>query len=126
MRHLDRLSELTSLVSVEDDQKGLDKVKANHNGSLLAVTGKSGTMMIFLTKIPIVGSAYRDKIVYLSSLNKVKIHFDGDRDSIEIDVRVEPSHLSVSDYHIAVVTNNRAWFYELHTKSGELLANRKG
>uniref|UniRef100_A0A914YDJ8 Uncharacterized protein n=1 Tax=Panagrolaimus superbus TaxID=310955 RepID=A0A914YDJ8_9BILA len=117
VRHLDRLSELTSLVTVEDDQKGLDKVKANNNGSLLAVTGKSGTMMIFLTKIPIIGSAYRDKIVYLSSLNKVKIHFDGDRDPIEIDVRVEPSHLSVSDYHIAVVTNNRAWFYELHTKS---------
>uniref|UniRef100_A0A7E4VS44 WD_REPEATS_REGION domain-containing protein n=1 Tax=Panagrellus redivivus TaxID=6233 RepID=A0A7E4VS44_PANRE len=117
LRHLDRLTEMTALVSVEDDQKGLKEVKISNNGALVAVTGKSGTMMIFLTKVPIIGSAYHDKIVFLSSINKVKVHFDGERETIEIDVRVEPSHLAISEHHLAVVTNNRAWYYELHNRS---------
>ena len=119
IRHLDRLSELTSLVTVDEDSMGLEKVKPNNNGSLLAVSGKSGTMMIFLTKIPSIGAAYKDKIVWLSSINEVTVTFDGDIAPIGIEVRIEPSQLAVSENHIAVVTNNRAWFYEISSKHSE-------
>ena len=48
-------------------------MEATDDGQLIAVAGLSGTLHVFLTKMPIIGAAYRNTMAILSSLTEVTV-----------------------------------------------------
>lgn len=53
---------------------GLYQVEATDDGQMIAVAGLSGTLSVFLTKMPIVGAAYKNSVAVLSSLTEVTVY----------------------------------------------------
>lgn len=72
-RELAQLNEVYAIVNVDNEDKGLDRLEITDDGQLLALSGISGTVHVYLTKLPILGDAYRTRIACLSSLTEVTI-----------------------------------------------------
>ncbi|KAH7716252.1 hypothetical protein AAVH_16378 [Aphelenchoides avenae] len=122
VRELEDLAELTDIVEVDSDDKGLSTVSACDDGSLAAVAGNSGSFCIYLTRLPVMGAAYRDRLAVLSSLTEITVFYEGETQPIaSFNVKIEPSLITVGMRHIAVVLNNRAWFYEIRRNESILL-----
>lgn len=56
-----------------DDEQVIDSIIWSDDGQLLAVSGREGNLHVFLTKLPVLGSAFNQKFAYLSSLYEVSI-----------------------------------------------------
>uniref|UniRef100_A0A915E0N9 WDR19 WD40 repeat domain-containing protein n=1 Tax=Ditylenchus dipsaci TaxID=166011 RepID=A0A915E0N9_9BILA len=122
IRELHELNEISDLVDVDSEDKGLVQVSASEDGSLTAVSGKSGSFSIYLTTLPIMAAAYQSCIGVLSSLTEVTLYKDGDmQPCLTMNVKIEPSLLAVGPEHVAVVLNNRAWFYEIRKNTYNLV-----
>lgn len=75
-RELSQLTEVYAIVNVDNEDKGLEKVQITEDGQLLALSGVSGTVHVYLTKLPVLGDAYRTKIACLSSLTEITVTND--------------------------------------------------
>lgn len=60
------------MVTVDDEQV-IDSLNWSDDGQLLALSGREGNLHVYLTKLPVLGSAYNQKFAYLSSLYEVSI-----------------------------------------------------
>lgn len=56
-----------------DDEQVIDSLNWSDDGQLLALSGREGNLHVYLTKLPVLGSAYNQKFAYLSSLYEVSI-----------------------------------------------------
>lgn len=84
------------------------------DGSLAAVSDTSGSFSIYLTKLPMLASAYQSSFGILSSLNEVSIYRDVETQPFHtLNVKFEPSLIAVGPFHVAVVNNHRAWYYQV-------------
>lgn len=52
---------------------GLDQLNWTDDGQLLAVSTQSGTLHVFLTKLPILGGSFGTRLAYLTSLLEVTV-----------------------------------------------------
>uniref|UniRef100_A0A9J2PQJ5 Anaphase-promoting complex subunit 4 WD40 domain-containing protein n=1 Tax=Ascaris lumbricoides TaxID=6252 RepID=A0A9J2PQJ5_ASCLU len=125
IRELNQLSELFGMYDIEGEDKGkllglaeisvLSRVETSTDGQLVAVAGTSGTLHVFLTKMPVLGSTYHDIIAILSSPTEVTVLRESEKTPLAtFPVKLEPSVIAVGPLHVAISMNNRAWFYELH------------
>ncbi|XP_066488488.1 WD repeat-containing protein 19 isoform X1 [Tiliqua scincoides] len=111
---LSDLNEMYAIITLEEENKGLDQLAWTDDGQLLAVSTKKGSIHVFLTKLPILGDSCSTRIAYLTSLLEVTVANHIERElPITVSVEVEPSFVAVGYYHLAVGMNNRAWFYAL-------------
>ena len=81
---------------------------------------------MFLSKLPLIGSAYQSKVAYLTSLLEVTIASALDQgQSLTISADIEPSFIALGPYHLALGMNNRVWFYVLNEMSTDFLKDRE-
>ncbi|KAJ3615317.1 hypothetical protein NHX12_018885 [Muraenolepis orangiensis] len=112
---LTELKDISNIVHLDDETKGLDQLNWTDDGQLLAVSTQRGTLHVFLTKLPILGDCCGTRLAYLTSLLEVTVsnQVEGEA-AVAIEVEVEPTFIAVGPYHVAVGMNNRAWFYADH------------
>ncbi|CAG5939375.1 unnamed protein product [Menidia menidia] len=111
---LSDLNDISSIVQLDDETKGLDQMSWTDDGQLLAVSTQKGTLHVFLTKLPILGGSFGTRMAYLTSLLEVTVSNQVEGESpVAIEVEVEPTFIAVGPYHVAVGMNNKAWFYAL-------------
>uniref|UniRef100_A0AAQ5ZYZ6 Anaphase-promoting complex subunit 4 WD40 domain-containing protein n=1 Tax=Amphiprion ocellaris TaxID=80972 RepID=A0AAQ5ZYZ6_AMPOC len=114
IHELSDLKDISSVVQLDDETKGLDQLSWTDDGQLLAVSTQKGTLHVFLTKLPILGDSFGTRLAYLTSLLEVTVSNQVEGESpVAIEVEVEPTFIAVGPYHVAVGMNNRAWFYAL-------------
>ncbi|XP_053433509.1 WD repeat-containing protein 19 isoform X4 [Nycticebus coucang] len=108
------LKDIYSIISLDDESKGLGALSWTDDGQLLALSTQRGSLHVFLTNLPILGDTCSTRIAYLTSLLEVTVDNPVEGESpITVSVDVEPSFIAVGLYHLAVGMNNRAWFYVL-------------
>uniref|UniRef100_A0A915BKE6 Anaphase-promoting complex subunit 4 WD40 domain-containing protein n=1 Tax=Parascaris univalens TaxID=6257 RepID=A0A915BKE6_PARUN len=73
IREMNQLDELFGMYDIEGEDKVLSRVETSTDGQLVAVAGTSGTLHVFLTKMPVLGSSYRNIIAILSSPTEVTV-----------------------------------------------------
>uniref|UniRef100_A0A3P8UWS2 WD repeat-containing protein 19 n=1 Tax=Cynoglossus semilaevis TaxID=244447 RepID=A0A3P8UWS2_CYNSE len=114
IHELSEIKDISNVIRLDDETKGLDKLSWTDDGQLLAVSTQKGTLHVFLTKLPILGDSFGTRLAYLTSLLEVTVsnHVEGES-PVVIEVDVEPSFIAVGPCHVAVGMNNRAWFYAL-------------
>uniref|UniRef100_A0A3Q3W5I8 WD repeat domain 19 n=1 Tax=Mola mola TaxID=94237 RepID=A0A3Q3W5I8_MOLML len=114
IHELSELKDISNIVRLDDETKGLDQLSWTDDGQLLAVSTQKGTLHVFLTKLPILGDSFGTRLAYLTSLLEVTVSNQVDEDTpVVIQVEVEPTFIAMGPYHVAVGMNNRAWFYAL-------------
>ncbi|CAN9510421.1 unnamed protein product [Ophioblennius macclurei] len=114
IHELSDLKDISNIVQLDDETKGLDQLNWTDDGQLLAVSTQKGTLHVFLTRLPILGDSFGTRLAYLTSLLEVTVSNQVEGESaVAIQVEVEPSVIAVGPYHVAVGMNNRAWFYAL-------------
>ena len=69
---LSDLKEMYAIITL-DDERSLDRIQWTDDGQLLAVTTNKGALHVYLTKLPILGSAYQTRLAYLTSLLEVTL-----------------------------------------------------
>uniref|UniRef100_A0A8D0PNN3 WD repeat-containing protein 19 n=1 Tax=Sus scrofa TaxID=9823 RepID=A0A8D0PNN3_PIG len=108
------LKDMYAIINLDDENKGLGTLSWTDDGQLLALSTQSGSLHVFLTKLPILGDACSTRIAYLTSLLEVTVAnpVEGEL-PVTVSVHVEPNFVAVGLYHLAVGMNNRAWFYVL-------------
>nr|XP_039264721.1 WD repeat-containing protein 19-like [Styela clava] len=123
---LRELSEITAIINIEDEPKGLKEIQWTDDGQLLAVSGAKGNLHCYLTKLPMLGDTHGTKIAYLTSLLEVTVinPVEGAK-PIKIPIDVEPAFIACGPYHIAAGMNNRAWFYFVGEDGAERLKDRE-
>ncbi|MEQ2290862.1 WD repeat-containing protein 19, partial [Ameca splendens] len=111
---LSDLKDISSVIQLDDETKGLDQLSWTDDGQLLALSTQRGTIHVFLTKLPMLGDSFGTRLAYLTSLLEVTVSNQVEGESpVVIQVEVEPTFVAVGPYHVAVGMNNRAWFYGL-------------
>lgn len=85
IRELTQLSEVYAIINLDNEDKGLEKVATTDDGQLLAISTVSGAVHVYLTRLPVLGDAYRTKVAYLSSLSELTVTNDAEQ------VRAAPS-----------------------------------
>ncbi|XP_072190356.1 WD repeat-containing protein 19 isoform X2 [Excalfactoria chinensis] len=111
---LSDLKKMYAIINLDDENKGVDQLAWTDDGQLLAVSTRTASLHVFLTKLPVLGDTCSTRIAYLTSLLEVTIVNHVERElPVTVSVEVEPSFIAVGVYHLAVGMNNRAWFYLL-------------
>ncbi|XP_015234608.1 PREDICTED: WD repeat-containing protein 19 [Cyprinodon variegatus] len=114
IHELSDLKDISSVVQLDDETKGLDQLSWTDDGQLLALSTQRGTIHVFLTKLPMLGDRFGTRLAYLTSLLEVTVSNQAEGENpVAIQVEVEPTFIAVGPYHVAVGMNNRAWFYGL-------------
>uniref|UniRef100_A0A914HUV5 WD repeat-containing protein 19 n=1 Tax=Globodera rostochiensis TaxID=31243 RepID=A0A914HUV5_GLORO len=113
-RDLTELGEISDMINVDSDDSGLVEVACSEDGSMAAVSARSGALCVYLTKLPMLAAASSTHIAVLASLTEISIYQDGNvQPTQSLNIKVEPSLVAVGAKHIAIVLNNKAWFYEI-------------
>lgn len=112
IHELSDLKDISNIVRLDDETKGLDQMSWTDDGQLLAVSTQKGTLHVFLSKLPILGDSFGTRMAFLTSLLEVTVsnHVEGES-PVAMEVEVEPTFIAVGPFHVAVGMNNRAWFY---------------
>ncbi|XP_033828361.1 WD repeat-containing protein 19 [Periophthalmus magnuspinnatus] len=114
IHELSDLKDISNLLRLDDETKGLDQLSWTDDGQLLAVSTQKGTLHVFLTKLPILGDSFGTRMAFLTSLLEVTVFNQVEGENpVVIEVEVEPTFIAVGPYHVAVGMNNRAWFYAI-------------
>ena len=81
----------------------------SEDGQLLAVSTAKGNLHVYLSKLPLLGSAFQSRVAYLTSLLEVTVAsaLEGSQASTTIAAEVEPSFIALGPYHLALGMNNR-------------------
>ncbi len=117
----------TSNVINIDDERGLENVEWSEDGQLLAVSTSKGNLHVYLSKLPLLGSACASRVAYLTSLLEVTVTgvLEAGAQSMTICADIEPTFLALGPYHLALGMNNRAWFYLLGDASVEFMKDKE-
>uniref|UniRef100_A0A0R3RUL2 WD repeat-containing protein 19 n=1 Tax=Elaeophora elaphi TaxID=1147741 RepID=A0A0R3RUL2_9BILA len=119
VRELSRLDEIIEIVEVDAKNNDLYSSAINYDGQLVAVGTHSGTLHVFLTKMPTLGAAYLNTVAILSSLNEITLFREGEKNPLAtVKIELEPAGIAVGPKHIAISMNNRAWLYEIVETKG--------
>ena len=125
IHELNDLKDTSNVISL-DDERGLDHMDWSEDGQLLAVSTSKGNLHVYLSKLPLLGSACQTRVAYLTSLLEVTIASAVEPGtSITVAADIEPSFLALGPYHLALGMNNRAWFYLLGETNVDLLRDRE-
>lgn len=90
----------------------------------------SGNLHVYLSSLPLLGSAHQSRVAYLTSLLEVTVtsalEGAGSSTSTTIAAEVEPGFMALGPFHLALGMNNRAWFYAMgDAGSVELIRDRE-
>ncbi|XP_041953534.1 WD repeat-containing protein 19 isoform X1 [Alosa pseudoharengus] len=119
---LTELKEMYAIINLDEETKGLDQLSWTDDGQLLAVSTQRGSLHVFLTRLPILGSSSGTRMAYLTSLLEVTVANPVEMEGpLAVAVDVEPNFIAVGPYHVAVGMNNRAWFYAVGENAVERL-----
>ncbi|XP_071786835.1 WD repeat-containing protein 19-like isoform X1 [Asterias amurensis] len=124
---LSDLKEVYSVVTLEEESKGLGQIGWTDDGQLMAVSSTRGTLYVHLTKLPVLGDAQGTRLAFLTSLLEVTVVNQVEQEpSLQVNIEVEPTFVALGPYHLAVGMNNRAWFYMLGEKGHEFTEVESG
>ena len=124
IRIFDLATDLEGVMAEEvltvDDETRLDVLQWTEDGQMLTASSSRATVYAFLSRLPLVGSSYGNRIAFLSSLTEVSIHAidpdgsdSGEESRLAIRLETEPAVIAVGPDHVAAVMNNKGWFYSL-------------
>ena len=108
-------SDIENVITV-DDEPSIELIEWTNDGQLLAVSSSSGTIHVYLSRLKILGDSYGTSLAFLSSLLEVtvfNVHEDVQESVIIVRIEIEPSHIAIGPFHLAVAMNNKIWYYSL-------------
>lgn len=115
---LSDLKDISDILNLDGETKGLDQLSWTEDGQLLAVSTQNGSLHVYLTKLPILGDSFGTRLAFLTSLLEVTVSNQVEGENpVAVEVEIEPTFVAVGPYHVAVGMNNRAWFYALVEQS---------
>lgn len=100
--------------------------KEQLTGIAISTSIDKGNLHVFLSKLPMIGSAYQSRVASLTSLLEVTIASaieQGQTWTISADI--EHSFMALGPYHMALGMNNRVWFYVLNEMTVEFLKDKE-
>ncbi len=120
----------TSSVITLDEERSLEHMEWSEDGQLLAVSTSKGNLHVFLSKLPLLGSACGPRVAFLTSLLQVTVTSSVlssmEQQTWIVNADIEPRFLALGPFHLALGMNNRAWFYALAgSGAAELLRDRE-
>lgn len=123
VHEISSLPETLTVVNIDDDT-GVEKLAWSEDGQLLAATTTYGSVLIYLSKLPMLASAYSNYICVLTSLSQITIYsYSSNKnkpaEEVTLETDLEPSFLCIGPFHLAVGMNNRIWFYDLEISREE-------
>lgn len=126
IHELHELKETTNVITI-DDERGLDNIEWSEDGQLLAVSTSKGNLHVYLSKLPLLGSACNSRVAYLTSLLEVTVTgvLESSGHSMTIMAEIEPTFLALGPYHLSLGMNNRAWFYLMGDATMEFLKEKE-
>lgn len=82
------------------------------------MASSSGTIHVYLSQLKILGDKYGTSLAFLSSLLEVTVfnvaeEVVQDSSVMIVRIEIEPSHIAIGPFHLAVAMNNRLWLYSL-------------
>ncbi|CAB3401705.1 unnamed protein product [Caenorhabditis bovis] len=112
IREIDQFNDLYAISDVDTD-KDLNDVSITNDGQLVAIASQSGTLCVYVTKMPSLAAAHLNTVAHLTSLTQVTITAELDRKlSTTIETGVEPSLIGLGPTHLAVASSNRVFYFE--------------
>uniref|UniRef100_A0A1I7VRZ3 WD repeat-containing protein 19 n=1 Tax=Loa loa TaxID=7209 RepID=A0A1I7VRZ3_LOALO len=119
IREMSQLDEIVEIVELDVKNNDLCSISTNYDGQLVAASTRSGTLHLFLTKMPILGAAYRNTIAILSSLNEITLFREEEKNPLTtVKIELEPTGIALGPKHIAISMNNHAWLYDIAETKG--------
>lgn len=109
------LKESPSVITLEDESRA-ESCGFSSDGRLLAVSGTSGSIHVYLTRLNMLASSWQPLglLAVLTSLKEVTL-YDSTLDVVcEIKCELEPVFLSCGPKAVAVGLNNHVWLYDAH------------
>ena len=108
IHELHDLKDTSNVINI-DDERGLDNLGWSEDGQLLAVSTSKGNLHVYLSKLPLLGSACNARVAYLTSLLEVTVTsvLESGASSMTIFADIEPTFLALGPYHLALGMNNR-------------------
>ncbi|KZS07049.1 Outer segment 6 [Daphnia magna] len=106
------LKESVSVISVEQENR-IDCCAWSNDGRLLAITGSSGNVYIYLTRLNMLASVWQPygTIAVLTSLKEVTVYDAALKAICHLQCELEPVFLACGPKAIALGLNNHAWLY---------------
>lgn len=111
------------VLTVEEETR-LETIQWTQDGQMLTVSSSRARIHAYLSRLPLVGSSWGNKVAFLSSLTEISVHCieteseSAGGSSLTIRLETEPSVIAVGYDHVAAVMNNKAWFYSVTGQSG--------
>ncbi|KAJ1448620.1 hypothetical protein M885DRAFT_538620 [Pelagophyceae sp. CCMP2097] len=105
----------------------VDRVKWSPDGQILTASTRSGVVLAFLARMPIVHASAGTTVAYLSSLKEISVvdtapSADGaSKQAVVFGVSLEPAFVSVGPAHVAVGMNNLVVYYRYARADGAAL-----
>lgn len=116
----------TSNVITLDEERSLEHMEWSEDGQLLAVSTSKGNVHVFLSKLPLIGSALHSRVAYLTSLLEVTITSVLEQgQTLTISAEIEPTFVALGPFHLALGMNNRVWFYALGDLTVEFIRDKE-
>eukprot|EP01137_Pigoraptor_chileana_P005155 Opistho-2@47869 len=123
---LSDMKDIYNIIQLDDDRGNLDKIAWSDDGQLLCVSTKTGKLYTFLTKMPVLGSAFGTKVAHLTSLLEVTVEDAIEKERpVTVSLDVEPAFVALGSCYVAVGMNNRAWFYASVDRGYEPVGERE-
>ncbi|TMW48796.1 hypothetical protein DOY81_006124 [Sarcophaga bullata] len=116
------LHETEKIITVPD-HSGVQMIDWSSDGQLLSVTTMSGSVFIYVTKLPCLYAVSAPRIAILSSLAEVSIYvYSPDKPKplpYRQSLETEPNILAIGPYHLASCVDRHVWFYDLGKTLGD-------
>lgn len=115
------LTDVFAIITLDEDRGMLDQLQWSDDGQLLSISTQSGTVHSYLTRLPMLGAANGQRLVYLSSLQELSFSnlalarggTAGNPARGKVRLTVEPAFVAVGPYYAASGLNNSVWFYNV-------------
>ncbi|XP_014276394.1 WD repeat-containing protein 19 isoform X2 [Halyomorpha halys] len=114
IHELTSLSETTAVITMAGEE--IERIAWSEDGQLLCLATASGSIAVFVSRMPHLAASHGDLTATLTSLSQVTISLvqdSGKKLETTLKTEVEPSVIGVGPYHVIVGMNNRTWVYDL-------------
>ncbi|XP_072162557.1 WD repeat-containing protein 19 isoform X2 [Bemisia tabaci] len=111
--------EVSAVMSVEREIS-IENIAWTDDGQLLTAAGASGSVYVFLSRLPQLAGVSSEFIATLSSLKSISLYLCKYENmkvktikKASFNIEIEPNFVTCSNSHIVLGMNNRCWIYEV-------------
>ncbi|KAL5037819.1 hypothetical protein RTP6_005194 [Batrachochytrium dendrobatidis] len=112
---LSNLQDVSLLITLENERGSMNRLHFSDDGQFLTVSTKDGSLYTYLSKLPLLGHTWFNRVAYLSSLSDVVVADYSVTPPVYVkcDIGTEPSCISLGPKHLAVGVGSKVKYYTM-------------